>query len=242
MPRHQRPFSARDRSVQEDWRAWLSGDKAQVFHNHVRELESNYTMLSVSLNESIELRQHGILGKAVQSMRISSGLCGLLTRPLTCLLRALCEHAKHYGTMPNAAPLDPGNFAGHRGQRSARMSGLLSRVLLSQRQQFLHKAGTLCEMVEDLSTDYRQAAEELAECTAPNPGGAWNAVDTNHYDLNTCLRETIVLFKSFLIVLPEDQLGAFQTTVRQQSETRKQEASLRPFIIRHRRITQIAGQ
>jgi len=41
-------------------------------------------------------------------------------------------------------------------------------------------------------------------------------VDAGHYDLNTCLREAIVVFKSFLIALPEDQLGAFQNAVRQQ--------------------------
>jgi hypothetical protein len=234
--------SARGRSVQQDWRAWLTGDKVEVFQNQVQQLESNYVMFSVSLNESIELRQQGSLAKAVQNMGISSGLCGHLTRPLTCLLRALFEHGKHYGTMPNAAPLDPANFMGHRGQRSARMSGLLSHVLLSQRQQFLHKASTLCELVEDLSKEYCEAADDLAECLATNPRGAWNTVDADHNDLNTCLRETIVLFKSFLLALPEDQLGAFQSTVREQSETRGTELPIRQLLIRHRRMTQIAGQ
>jgi hypothetical protein len=237
-----RPPSARGRSVQEDWHAWLTEDKEAVFNNHVRQLESSYVMFSVSLNESIELRQHGILGKAAQNMEISSGLCGLLTRPLTCLLRALSEHAKHYGTMPNAAPLDPANFVGHKGQRSARMNGLLSHVLLSHRQQFLHKASTLCEMVEDLSKDYCEAADDLAEHTATDPRGAWDTVNADHYDLNTCLREAIVLFKSFLIALPENQLGAFQTTVREQSGAQELEAPVRQFLIRHRRMTQIAGQ
>jgi hypothetical protein len=239
---HSRPPHARGRSVQEDWRAWLTEDKAEAFYHHVRQLESNYAMFSVSLNESIELRQQGILGKAVQNMGISSGLCGLLTRPLTCLLRALCEHAKHYGTMPSAAPLDAANFVGPKGQRSARMSGLLSRVLLSQRQQFLYKANTLCEMVEDLSKDYCQAADDLAGYSAANPLSAWDSLDANHFDLNTCLRETIVLLKSFLMALPEDQLGAFQSTVREQSESRETEASARQFVFRHRRMTQIAGQ
>jgi hypothetical protein len=175
-------------------------------------------------------------------MEISSGFCARLARPLTGLLRALGEHAKHYGTMPNAAPLDPSNFVGHRGQRSARISSLLSHVLLSRRQQFLHKANTLCEMVEDLSREYCEAADEIAEhCTANRPA-AWYTLDTNHNDLNTCLRETIVLFKSFLLALPEDQLGAFQHIVQEQSACRELEASTRQILIRHRRITQIAGQ
>ena len=242
MRDHNRPPSARGRSVQEDWHAWLTEDKATVFHSHVQRLESNYVMLSVSLNEAIELRQGGSLGKALQTMGILSGLCKLLTQPLAGLLRALGEHAKHYGTMPNAAPLDPANFKGPKGQRSARMSGLLSRVLLSHRQQFLQKASTLAEMVEDLSRDFSLAAIDLAECAAPNPLGAWDAVDAYHYDLNTCLREAIVLFKSFLIALPEDQLGAFQNTVREQSEIREVEAPARQSLIRHRRMAQIAGE
>lgn len=242
MRDHNRPSSARGRSVQEDWHAWLTEDKASVFQNHVQRLESSYVMFSVSLNESIELRQHGSLGKAIENMGISSGLCALLTRPLTCLLRSLCEHAKHYGTMPNAVPLDPANFVGHKGQRTARMNSLLSHVLLSQRQQFLHKANTLCEMVEDLSKDYCDVADDLAESTATNPRGAWNTVDAYHNDLNTCLRETIVIFKSFLVALPEDQVGTFQSTVREQSQTPEPEAPVRQIIIRHRRMTQIAGE
>jgi hypothetical protein len=67
----------------------------------------------------------------------------VLTQTLAGLLRALSEHAKHYGTIPNAALLDPANFQGQRGQRSARMSSLLDHVLLSQRLQFLHPRASL---------------------------------------------------------------------------------------------------
>src|SRR6266852_8289982 len=123
---------------------------ARVFHKQVHELESSYAMLSVSLDEAIELRQLGQPGKSLQAVGITSGLCKLLTQTLVGLLCALSEHAKHYGTIPNTAPLDPANFQGQRGQRSARMSGMLNRVLLSQRLQFLLKVSTLEEMVEDL--------------------------------------------------------------------------------------------
>jgi len=70
----------------------------------------------------------------------------------------------------------------------------------------------------------------------------WDEVDTGHYDLNTCLREAIILLKSFLIALPEDQLGAFETTVREQSEPRLEEAPARQHVIRHRRMPAIAGE
>ncbi len=232
----------RGKSVKDDWRAWLPQEKAEVFHKQVHELESSYAMLSVSLDEAIELQQMGEPGKSLQAVGITSGLCKLLTHALVGLLRALSEHAKHYGTVPNAAPLDPANFQGQRGQRSARMSGLLNRVLLSHRLQFLHKVSTLEEMVDDLGKDFRDAADDLAEGISLNPERIWAEVDADHYDLNTCLRESIVVFKSFLIALPNGQLGAFQDTIRQQSRLQEAGVASPQRVIRHRRMTAIAGE
>jgi len=214
-----RPRSARGKSVQDDWRAWLPEAKAVVFNRQVHKLESSYVMLSVSLDEAIALRQLGQPAKSLQAMS---------------------EHAKHYGTIPNATPLDPANFQGQKGQRSARMSSLLNHVLLSQRLQFLHKVSTLMEMVEDLGKDFRRAADDLAEGLSVNPNQMWDEVDTDHYDLNTCMREAIVVFKSFLIALPENQLGTFQDTVREQSEPQEDGTSTRQVVIRHRRMATIS--
>ena len=232
----------RGKSVKDDWRAWLPEAKAQVFDTQVQRLESSYVMLSVSLNEAMELRDLGQPGKSLQAVGITSGLCRLLTQALAGLLRALSEHAKHYGTIPNAAPLDPANFQGHRGQRSARMSSLLNHVLLSQRLQFLHKISTLEEMVEDLCKDYRRAADDLADGIASNPRKMWAEVDAGHYDLNTCMREAIVVLKSFLIVLPESQLGTFQNTVRLQSMPQEADSPSHQRVDRHRRMPAIAGE
>ena len=209
---------ARGKCVRDVWRAWLPNEKAQVFHKEVRQLESSYAMLSVSLDEAIELRQLGHVGKSLEAVGITSGLCKLLTRELTGLLRALAEHAKHYGTIPNAAPLDAANFQGARAQRSARMSTLLNHVLFSQRLQFLHKVSTLEEMVEDLAKGFRHAADDLAVRNSSHPKKMWAEVDADHCDLNTCLREATVVFKSFLIALPESQLVALQNAIREQSQ------------------------
>lgn len=229
-------------SVQDDWRAWLPEEKAQVFTAYVEQLESVYTMFSVALNEAMELRRTGSLAKSYQAVFVTPGLCSRLAVRLGALLRALSEHAKHYGTIPNAAPLDPANFKGTKEQRTARMSDLLSRVLLTQRSQFLHKIGTLEEMVADLRKDFRQAADDLASGASAQPNADWEAVDATHYDLNTCLRECIVLLKSFLLVLPEDQLGAFQKTIRAQVQAPEPGALPRQHLLRRRRMVSIEGQ
>ena len=237
MKARSRPPLSRGRCVQQDWRTSLPEEKALVFQEHERHLESLYNMFSVSLNEAIELKLAGFLVKAWSAIAMTSELCGRLTRPLTGTLRALHEHAKHYGTVPSAAPLNPDNYHGLKGQRSARMSGLLDRVLLSQRLQFLHKVNTLEEMVEDLDRDFRSVANDLAGGLCPDPERGWREVDAGHYDLNTCLRETIVLFKSFLVVLPAGQLTDFEKAVHGQFEL-----SDGDLPSGHRRMGAFAGQ
>lgn len=232
---------ARGSSVQQDWRAWLPEDKAQVFHKHEHHLESLYYMFSVSLNEAIELKQIG-LPKSLQAMVMASELSERLTHSLTGMLRALYEHAKHYGTVLNAVPFDPANYQGHNSQRSARMSGLLSRVLLSQRLQFLHKVSTLQEMVENLGKAFRAAADDLSDGLSTDPERTWHEVDVGHYDLNTCLREAIVLYKSFLVVLPVAQLSAFDRTVGEQCKVLPTSLAVRQTLIRHRRMAAFAGE
>jgi hypothetical protein len=239
---HNRPLPTRGASVRQDWRAWLPEEKAEVFHNHEHRLESLYNMFSVSLNEAIELDHAGLSSKSLGAMVVTSELCERLTCCLAGMLRGLHEHAKHYGIVPSAAPMDAANYQGPRGQRCARLSGLLNRVLLSQRLQFLHKVSTLQEMVEDLDDDFQTAVGDLTDRACADPERVWHEVDADHYDINTCLRETIVLFKSFLVVLPVGQLGAFQNTVREQSQILDRQTISDQQLARHRRMPAFAGE
>ena len=237
------PPPSRGTSVKEDWRARLPEEKSKVFCAYVHALESTYGMLSVALNEALELRGAGRLAKSCQAVHVTPELCTRLTGPLVALIRILAEHARHYGTVPNTAPLDAANFQSLKGQRAARISGLLSRVLLSQRTQFLHKLGTLQEMVEDLGKDFCSRAQELSAGLSTAPASSWKVVDAAHYDLNTCLRETIVLFKSFLRALPEDQVGGFQKSVAESWGASSGETSSdSSTVLRHRRMAHIAGE
>jgi len=234
--------TARGSSVQQDWRAWLPEEKAVVFRKYEQHLESCYNMFSVALNEAIEVKLCGCLAKSSMAIGLTAKLCRFLTGPLAGMLRALHEHASHYGIVPNTAPLDAANYRGQRGQRSARMSGLLSRVLFSQRVQFLQKVSTVEEMVEDLDRNFCAVAVDLAEGACIDPERAWEELDAVHFDLNTNFRETLVLFKSFLVVLPANQLQSFQMTVHEQW---KEPGSTLPAARRAthpRRIAAFAGE
>jgi hypothetical protein len=129
------------------------------------------------------------------------------------MLHTLGQHARHFGVVPNTAPLDASNFRGAREQHTARMSDLLNHVLLTHRSQFLHKIETLEEMVLSIRNSFSEVACDIASGASEEPAQDWHTIDDAHFDLNTCLREAVVLLKSFLVVLPNDQLSVFQKSI-----------------------------
>jgi hypothetical protein len=228
--------------VSNDWRAPLSAEKNQSFHYTLHRLESFYGMFSVNLDEALGMRRHGPVDKAYQILSIAPALCEKFAGALRSHLRAMSMHARHFGTAPNMSALDPENFQDPRSQRVARFNGILSRVLLTRRLQFLQKLSTLAELVEDLGSNYDDSALELGEGSSLNTEQCWEDLDASHYDLNTCLRETMVLSKCFLLALPEAQLPEFQASLRQEALPSKVRASFSPRNLAHRRLPTIKGQ
>ena len=198
-------------------------------------------MFSVNLDEAIGLRRNGHSSKATQLLAVSSALCNRLAGPLLVLLRAMHSHSKHFRITPHLSPLNPDNFQHSRSRRAASFNGICSRLFLSQRSQFLHKISTLLELVEDLDKAFASSAAEINDPDCLLPEREWDFLDASHYDLNTCLRESIVLLKSFLHALPDDQLLEFRAALLPHAA-----ASPRVLVpkrhLAHRRMALLKGQ
>jgi len=230
--------SRKGTTVRDDWRAWLPESKSRLNDQFSKELETLYCIFSVSLDEALELRRAGSIARAFELARVSQGVCRRFSQTLEMLLSNLHRHAKHFGLVPNAAPLDSENFRGPRSQRTAKITGFLNRVLLSQRSRFIHKAATLRDLVNDLNGEFSTAADELTSGEHLEIDAFWDTLEKGHFDLNTCLREAIVLLKSFLVVLPDEQVTAFETAV----NFRLGETPLPTLAFRHRRFAAVPGK
>ena len=201
-------------AVREDWFSWLPAEKDGVFDAAKAELEPFYAMLSVMLNEAFSLRDQGALAHAREQAGISAELCDRFAARLLGALRAIEEHGRHYGTLPHVVPLNPEFFRGDTAQHIARKSGLLSKVLFSSRSKVFHKLHAVGEAIEELRTEFRETAEELLEGAAVHPASCWGSLEVLHYDLNTCLRETLVMLRSFVRALPDEEAQAFRQKLR----------------------------
>ena len=98
------------------------------------------------------------------------------------------------------------------------------------------------ELVENLDESFCNAAEELNDPSGLQIERGWDMLDASHYDINTCLRESIVLLKCFLLALPEDQLLEFNSAL-----TGAPIPTTFPLLVpkrhlAHRRMTLLKGQ
>jgi hypothetical protein len=107
---------------------------------------------------------------------------------------------------------------------------------------FVHKISRLEDLVQTLEGGFVKKARELAEDASIQPERDWELLDAMRYDLNTCLRETAVLYKSFLLALPEDQLEGFQSTVEENTEAARESIAARALHLAHRRMAFAKGQ
>jgi len=204
------PVSSR-RKVTDDWRARLPEDKSDLFESIVQRWEAGYAMLSVALNESFMLRSRGELVRARQQAAVAGDLARLLTFPLAEALRALGSHARRHGTYSRVEPLNPVFFRGETGHRFASRNSLLHGIFPGERFRFLQKLRALSKAIEEMTAEFHLSATAIAEGTSTQPGVCWSELDTLHYDLNTCLRESVVVLKSFIYVLPAAEMKSLQS-------------------------------
>jgi hypothetical protein len=237
-----RPLSLHSTSVSQDWRKPLVGDKSDTYSICLRRLETLYAMFSVNLDEAFQMRRTGHNFKACQVLTVSPALCGRLAQPLRSLLQVMLDHVKHFGIVPNLAPLDPENFQNSHSRRAALLNGLLSRILFTRKSQFFHKTSTLADLVDQLDLCFQAAATELVSGESPLPDQDWESLDAIHYDLNTCFREAVVLLKSFLHALPEPQLPVFQAALNESQPISLSTVVAGERHLAHRRIAFLKGQ
>ena len=200
----------RTASVQEDWIAWLPEEKDRLFDATLNELEILYSILSVSLNDGFNLCRQGKIAPAREQARIFGELFERLGSRLRAVLRCLYEHGSQFGTFANTAPLRPGFFRSERARQVARSNNLMALIRFRARTRFFRKLGALEEIVAGLQRDARKTAQEIAEGIAISWQNQWTQLEVLDYDLNTSLRETEIVLKSFFCALPIAEVPIFR--------------------------------
>jgi len=204
-------FQSAHRNVCEDWITALPREKARTFEALVRQWECTYAMMSIALDDAVSFRARGELVCARQQVSIAAELLERLGGALNFLCETLTTRARRLRDLPCVEPLNTNFFRGNTGRSAASWNSILHHILFGHRSRFFHKLRILSETVDHLSGEFREAAGDIAKGLATQPSDCWERLECLHYDFNTCLRETEVVLKSFLRILPSEQLAGLST-------------------------------
>ncbi len=198
-----------ERSVRDEWLAGLPEDKQKAFQGVVTQIEASYAMFSIAVNESFSLRRSGLLVRAREQVSTTASVMHRFSEQLTHLIETMIGQARQCNSWPRVAPLNPAFFRWPVVRRLASWEGALDLVVPTRSLRFRRKLSVLLRSVNYLSGEFHSAAREISEGASVHPESHWEALDALHYDLNTCLRETIVVLKSFLLGLSPAELDSF---------------------------------
>ena len=208
--RNSNPFP---QSVSEAWMASLPKDKNDVFEGVVRQWDCLYAMLSVALDESFSLRARGELIFARQQVTLSGKVLDRLGKMLVAACDILADRGRRLEDVPPVESMKTTFFRGDAGQSAASRNEILHVILPTNRLRFFLKMRLLSDAIERVTTEFRKTASDLADGTAEDPDAAWRLLECLHYDFNTCLRESEVMFKSFLVALRTENLADFSSAL-----------------------------
>jgi hypothetical protein len=197
-------------SVQQDWRAELPDPNRQLYDRIVSPVESAYGMMSVALDEAFARRDRAELVCAREQVSMSAELLERFARRLGAIVSEMGAYGRRLRAVPAVSPLRAEFFRGETAQSAATWSLLLHTLVPAGRWRFGNKLAALRKIVARLAAEFAEAAAEIAEGSCVDPRLRWSQLEEIHYDLNTCLCETLVVLKSFLRPLSGAELGALE--------------------------------
>lgn len=206
-----RTFFAPSRPIKNDWRAKLSEEGERIFASITGGWNVTHAMLSVALNDALNLRTTGELICAQQQARVAAKLVERLVEHLGAACEVFRDEGKSIAALPRVEPLNLSFFRSETARRMARWNAVLHPILPSSRGRYFRKLHLLGNTLARLCEEFRESAEEIAEGMATQPTARWSALESLQYDLTTCLCETQVLLKSFLHSLPVPQAETLES-------------------------------
>jgi hypothetical protein len=196
-----RSLFIRRRSVRDDWIGAIPPEKRLTFDSTIQRWNTTYVIGSIALDEAFDLRNRGDLLHARQQAEISSELLLRLSADLVRSSEIIQDGARHVVDLPLVEPLKSSNFRSASAHRAASWNTLFHQVLFSARSRFFHKLRALGTTVTELAVEFDHTSARIVDGHA-HDSAAWSTLEMLHDDLNTCLRESEIVLKSFLRAIP----------------------------------------
>ncbi len=186
----------------------LSDDRAAIYQPVVREIETQSTILGISLNDAFEERDAGHPEIAWRLVRLSVSEWDRLAEIVALLLRQMTRHLPAAKVIVPTRTMGASHFRSRVMVEYVRMHELLDQLVFQSRLRFQLHLRVLRRAVETLSAEFRRSYR-YSERTGDRPPELWTRFDHYFHDFDLVSKETLLALRALMACLPPSALPAF---------------------------------
>jgi hypothetical protein len=191
----------------------LTPDREAIFNLLAQDIETQCTIMGITLNDAFDERHAGRTENAVRLVQ----LCGGEWERVDGILRGLLKTmGSRMGEAQVAVPLR--GISGNRFKSKTmsdfcRMYEFLDRLVFRSRLRFQLQVSVLRRASETLAAEFYRNCRYLERTGDPHPE-FWKRLDFLFHDLDLLGKETLLAFRSFLLCLPDASIERFIAEVK----------------------------
>lgn len=192
---------------------WRLGEAREaVYQSVAQELETQCAILGITLNDAIDEKEAGHFQIASRLVRLCAGEWDRVTEVLGGLLRVVSKHMPSARVAVPLRSLSAQRFKSRTMMDFIRMYELLDQLVFRSKMRFHLQVRVMRRANETVSAEFRKYFR-YAERTGDQSPEYWSRMDLLFHDFDLLCKETLLVFRAFLMCLPDSALPAFAADV-----------------------------
>jgi hypothetical protein len=186
----------------------LDRKRETIYQSIAQDLETQCTILGITLNDAIDERDAGHGDTAWRLVRLSAGEWDRVTEVLGGVIRVLGKHIPLARAVVPLRSVSAQRFKSRTMIDFFRMYELLDQLVFRSRMRFQLQIRVMRRANETLTAEFRRIFR-YAERTGDHSPEFWSGLDLLFHDLDLLSKEALLAFRAFLLCLPDSALAAF---------------------------------
>jgi len=191
----------------------LPAGQDAVYQPIAQEVETNASILGISLNDAFEERDASRLEIAWHMVQLSAGEWARMAATVTALLNAMSKYVGGAASPPPGRRIASEHYKAQVLTGSLRTYELLDRLAFGPQLRFQLRIRLLRGAVERLTKEFRRTYRYM-ELTQDHSSEIWLRYDLYFHDFDLVAKETLLAFRDLLACLPASALNELAVDIR----------------------------
>jgi hypothetical protein len=186
----------------------LSPERESIYQSIAQDLETQCTMMGITLNDAMNERDEGNSDIAWRLIRLCRDQWDRVMEILGLLLNVMGKYMPATRVVVPLRSISAQRYKSRTMTDFFRMYEFLDQLVFRSKLRFQLQTGILRRAAETLTNEFGRNYRYVARTGDASPE-LWSRLDFSFHDFDLLGKETLLAFRTFLACLPDPALAAF---------------------------------